>query len=66
MKKIALAALCLALTPIAVLAHPGHGGTDGFTIIHYFVEPSHAVFTYSILIGGFAWMRYLKKKNQHK
>jgi len=24
------------------LAHPGHGDTDGYTIIHYITEPVHA------------------------
>jgi hypothetical protein len=65
MKKIACFLPLLALVPLAGMAHPGHGGTDGFTIIHYFVEPAHAVITYSILIGGFALMRVVRRRNQH-
>ncbi|MEI8073883.1 MAG: hypothetical protein WCH78_03970 [Bacteroidota bacterium] len=43
MKKI-FASLALLL-PALTWAHPGHGGTDGYTIIHYFSEPQHAIIT---------------------
>lgn len=67
MKKINIAALSLIVLclPLIGLAHPGHGETDGYTIIHYFTEPMHAVFTYSILLGAFAYIMYSRKKNQH-
>jgi len=54
--------LCM---PLISLAHPGHGETDGYTIIHYFIEPMHAVFTYSILLGAVAYIFYTRKSKQH-
>ena len=46
-KSIASAA---ALLPFAAMAHPGHGETDGYTIIHYFTEPQHALVTLGAVI----------------
>jgi hydrogenase/urease accessory protein HupE len=39
--------------PIIALAHPGHGDHthDGFSIIHYFTEPEHALVTIGILVS---------------
>lgn len=65
MKKIVLAILMISLIPVLTFAHPGHGETDGYTIIHYFTEPVHAVFTYSILLGAFVYIMYSRKKKQH-
>jgi hypothetical protein len=64
MKKIALAfgLFVMLVTPLISLAHPGHGETDGYTIIHYFVEPMHAVVTFGVLIAAFAYIRYTRKK----
>lgn len=39
MKRLSVA--LLTLFPLAGIAHPGHGETGGFTIIHYFTEPIH-------------------------
>ncbi len=65
MKKfIASAAV---LMPLVTMAHPGHGGTDGYTIIHYFTEPQHAIITFGILAatGVFiAWERKQKKEQE--
>jgi hypothetical protein len=41
MKKLLLS--ITAFLPLAGLAHPGHGDTGGFTIIHYFTEPEHVL-----------------------
>ena len=46
---VALAAL---LIPIISFAHPGHGSTDGFNLTHYFIEPEHAVFTWTFVLIG--------------
>ncbi len=50
--------------PFISLAHPGHGETDGYTIIHYFIEPMHAVFTYSILIATVVYIYRLRRNKQ--
>jgi hypothetical protein len=47
MKKIT-ASLAL-FVPALTWAHPGHGETDGYTIIHYFSEPQHAIITLGVL-----------------
>lgn len=41
MKKLLF--VLVALMPFIGAAHPGHGDTGGFTIIHYFTEPVHVL-----------------------
>lgn len=65
MKKIVSALSLFAMIPAIVSAHPGHGGTDGYTIIHYFTEPVHAVALGVVMIAAFFYVRYAMKKNQH-
>ena len=65
MKKI-IAAVAV-LMPLITMAHPGHGDTDGYTIIHYFTEPQHAIITFGILAAMavyIAWER--KRKSERK
>jgi hypothetical protein len=52
MKKIiAVLSLFTLYLPLFSLAHPGHGDTDGYSIIHYFTEPVHAfVWAASIIV----------------
>ncbi len=65
MKKLAISfGLFLGMVaPLATMAHPGHGETEGYTIIHYFTEPMHAVITLGSLLIVFAGLRYFRKKN---
>jgi len=60
MKKVLIAASLLV--PFASFAHDGHGVTGGFTIIHYFVEPGHAVFTWSFIVAGIVLAKYLRAR----
>jgi hypothetical protein len=64
MKKILIAASLLA--PFMSFAHDGHGITGGFTITHYFVEPGHAIYTWSFIVAGFVLAMYLRRKNASK
>lgn len=64
MKKILIAASLLA--PFIGFAHDGHGVTGGFTITHYFVEPGHAIYTWSFIVAGFVLAMYLRRKNASK
>jgi hypothetical protein len=41
MKKLTL--VLAGLLPFLAYAHEGHGHTEGFTIIHYLVEPVHLI-----------------------
>ncbi len=36
-------AFVLSMLPRLVLAHPGHGTTDAYPLLHYLVEPEHAI-----------------------
>lgn len=64
MKKILIAASLL--TPFISFAHPGHGETGDYTIIHYFTEPQHAILTWSFIIGGFVLAKYLRSRKASK
>lgn len=65
MKKIiSLFSLTALLMPLITLAHPGHGDTDGYTIIHYFREPIHAVIPLIVFIAIIAYIHMLEKRYQ--
>jgi hypothetical protein len=68
MIKSFLITLGSGLIPFIGFAHEGHGTTDGFTITHYFVEPEHAIYTWSFLMAGAILISYyrLKKKRSSK
>jgi hypothetical protein len=69
MKKISLAFQTGIgmLLPFAGIAHPGHGETEGFSIIHYFGEPVHATATAGLLVVIMFTVSYIRrKKAQHK
>jgi hypothetical protein len=64
MKKIRLAyktGIAMVI-PFTGMAHPGHGETEGFTIIHYFTEPVHAIVTVGLLAGVLFMISYLRRK----
>ncbi len=65
MKKKSIAAAVVALAPLFSQAHPGHGGTDGYTIIHYFVEMPHALFSWGGLLAIVGY-RYYELRKQYK
>ena len=57
----------IAFMPELLLAHPGHGGHEGgYTIIHYFVEPMHAVVSLGCIVATIAFVAYTRKKTQSK
>ncbi|MBZ5859339.1 hypothetical protein [Flavihumibacter profundi] len=67
MKMISIAAglISTMLLPIATFAHPGHGETDGYTIIHYFTEPVHVIATLlSVGVIGLSFRVFRKKREQ--
>ena len=65
-KNVFFLSFILLCMPFISLAHPGHGETDGYTIIHYFVEPMHAVFTYGVLIASVVYIYHLRRNKQHE
>lgn len=64
MKKILIAAGIAV--PLISFAHDGHSVTEGFTITHYFIEPAHAIYTWSFIIGGFILVKYLRGRKASK
>lgn len=69
MKKLLNSALVLLMMslPLTGWAHPGHGESDGFTLIHYFREPLHAVVSLGILATLFVYfIRWSRNKSQQE
>jgi hypothetical protein len=62
MKKIT-ASLALLL-PAITWAHPGHGETDGYTIIHYFSEPQHAIITLGVMAAAIVYIVKERRKSK--
>jgi len=50
--------------PLISSAHPGHGETEGYTIIHYFTEPMHAVITLSSMAVFYLLFRLVNKNSK--
>ena len=64
MRKFFTTAFVIVLLPFIGLAHEGHGATDGFSITHYFVEPEHAIYTWSFLIASAILISYYRLKKR--
>ena len=67
MKKLVsvISLFILIVMPFITMAHPGHGdhGDSGYTIIHYFTQPMHAVITLGSIVIVFAVLHFNRKKN---
>lgn len=63
---IVLSAILMSLATAAeILAHPGHGTTEGSSLIHFISEPIHIlsfVAFVAVGIGITLWYRARKKK----
>ncbi|MCC5932964.1 MAG: hypothetical protein LAT75_00540 [Candidatus Cyclonatronum sp.] len=49
------------------LAHPGHGDTEGHSLMHYLTEPMHAIVLLSVvlMVGlSFGWMMAKRRKKE--
>lgn len=69
MKKFLNSVLVLLMLflPLTGWAHPGHGESDGFTLIHYFREPLHAVASLGMLAVLTVYLiRWNRNKAQHE
>lgn len=68
MKKFVSILICwlvLLASPVVVLAHPGHGSGDGFSVIHYLKEPEHIVWLALLVVGiGYLYLRARKKSSK--
>jgi hypothetical protein len=69
MKKLVsvISLFILIVMPFITMAHPGHGdhGDSGYTIIHYFTQPMHAVITLGSIVIVFVVLHFNRKKNTH-
>ena len=61
-KLITTLSLAALFMPLISQAHPGHGDSDGYTIIHYFREPVHAVIPLVVFIVILAYIHLLEKR----
>jgi hypothetical protein len=57
-KYITVLCLLTLFLPLLTSAHPGHGNTDGYTIIHYITEPVHAFVWVASLFVTAMFLRY--------
>lgn len=58
-------AILIAFGPLFAFAHPGHGDTEGFTIIHYFTEFGHAITTWPIVIAAVVLLVRHYRQHRH-
>jgi hypothetical protein len=64
MKKI-LSSLLLVV-PTILMAHPGHGETEGFTITHYFTEVQHVLISIALISITAVTVWYIKNRKKQK
>lgn len=67
MKKSALFLLALSALPALLNAHPGHGYENGWTILHYLVNPEHALpFAAVLVLGIIVYARFREVREAKK
>jgi hypothetical protein len=71
MKKFIAVSMMIFITflPELLMAHPGHEGEhgdSGYTITHYFTQPSHIIVTIVSIVAVVAFVRYTKRSTQNK
>ncbi|HVJ68887.1 MAG TPA: hypothetical protein VM510_12940 [Caulifigura sp.] len=52
MPRFAHCLMALLMMSSPLLAHPGHGVTEGTSAVHYFIEPAHIGPVLLLLIGS--------------
>ena len=71
MKKFIAVTMMIFITflPELLMAHPGHEGDhsdSGYTITHYFTQPSHIIVSLLSIATVVAFVFYTKRKQQTK
>lgn len=54
---------------LTTLAHAGHGTTEGQSLLHYLIEPSHLPFTVAaatVIVVGASWAFRKARRNARK
>lgn len=68
--RIATGVICILLTPVLLLAHPGHGHENPLSPGHYIANPEHflplALTIGAVLMAVFAYRSYLRQSKQNK
>jgi hypothetical protein len=64
-KSIAIFLSLMLLSGSAVLAHPGHGTSDGFSLYHYLTSPLHVIFIL-LLVAGLVFIKYRRSVKQKR
>lgn len=61
----AIAALSLAFTS-AAFAHPGHGVSEGHSVLHYFTEPLHVVVGIAVVVVAIIGLGFVFKRMESR
>lgn len=59
---VSIVVAMVAVSPAAAMAHPGHGQTPPESVLHFFLEPVHAVVIIAAAAGIAIAFRLLRKK----
>ncbi len=62
MRLIACCLTACLTTTGSLLAHPGHGVTEGDSVVHYLIEPTHIGPVVLLALAGLATGRWLKRR----
>ncbi|HMS99955.1 MAG TPA: hypothetical protein PLQ57_16005 [Saprospiraceae bacterium] len=67
LSKVVLVLIIVSL-PELMLAHPGHGdhSHDGWSIIHYFTQPEHALVSIAIVLSLAVVVIVMKKSKARR
>lgn len=65
MKKLIGTIVLAATIPQLLLAHEGHGFTNGHSALHYVAEPYHAL-VFLTVVAGIAGLLYRFRKQSRK
>lgn len=64
MKKTIVTIVLATAIPQLLLAHEGHGFTNGHSALHYMAEPYHALFLLTAVAGITGLIYHLRKQSR--
>ncbi|MCB0497507.1 MAG: hypothetical protein KDC79_15295 [Cyclobacteriaceae bacterium] len=61
-----LIAIVTILLPSLALAHPGHGTSDGYNLMHYLTSPMHLISVLLVVGASALAIRYAKSSRKQE